>query len=526
MIDRRLLEVENYIDHVQSDYRLNDLAEKLQISERQLVRQLNNWQEAGYIEYIPGKGRGNKVEIIMKQSVEQETLKDILSRLNELSMEEIQTYIDFPWSSKSVHEIKKLLRSYLVDEEAVYTEYLPSLPESIHPAFIATSIEAQIAYQLFESLYRVSKTGEIKRNLLRYDEWQDNQLHLYLKKDIYFSNGTLLTSVEVRNTLKKLMTDSLYTSLFTIIEGITIVSDDYLILSFKARPKFFEYTLASRYSAIYKELGENQIVGTGPYYIEEKSENSLTLLSNGYYRAGHPDLEKMKLVTGKPIYSKAKQAYPVSAGYDFLLFNPHKKLSISQRRWITDIFTYLLAQNIDFNNVSLRRLFTVPATLPEKSSSPHFIEPLKVIVSEMNKLFFMKMKKLLSTYQVELLLIEWSDLDYLNNHLLNTDADFIWMYEHYQTIQPFKTIDLLTQCKLQEWYAVLPEARQFLKDTKYKPNDSQKYIAQQFVRNLEKKKLMVPLFENNRVIEMPMNMKNIHQLAYGTLDYHSMVIDS
>ncbi|ULG74071.1 hypothetical protein [Macrococcus brunensis] len=121
---------------------------------------------------------------------------------------------------------------------------------------------------------------------------------------------------------------------------------------------------------------------------------------------------------------------------------------------------------------------------------------------------------------------KWSQLDYLNNHLLNTDADFIWMYEHYHMIQAFKAVDLLTQCKFQEWYGELPEARKFLNDLNYKPNDSQKHIAQQFVRDLEKKKLMIPLFENKRLIEMPMNMKNIQQLAYGTLDYHSMVIDN
>lgn len=526
MIDKRLLQLENLVNR-QEEYDLNEIAEVLQISERQLVRQLNNWQKEGYIDYLPGKGRGNKVKIKLLVNVEQETLQDILAGIHEMKLSEIQKYIDFPWNEKSVHAIQQTINRYLNNihhnSDSIYEEYIPYMPDALHPAYLNDNIGAQVSYQIFESLYRVTSDGKVKRNLLRFDEWQEADLHLYLKKDIRFSNGSLLTAHDVKNVLEKLMTESLYAAIFTIIEQIEIIDNDYLILKFNQRPKFFEYTLSSRYSAIYKKLPTDAIVGTGPYYLDAMTEEQIVLVYNSYYRGGYPDIERIYLTLAKEAPSQSGvYPYRIPLGDEFLLFNPHKKLTIKQREFISRLFIYLL------NNIMKQQQLTIinhMVTAEMPLEAPAFDQPVKVIANAMTMHFYEQLQQLFKRYGIEFQIIEMSHLKYLNTHLLNVDADFIWMYESYHSLQPYKTIDLLTQCKFQEWYGTIDEADRFIHDLLYRPHESDRVIAQQYLRKLERQQLFVPLFTQQKQIMLPTNMKNVHPVAYGTLDYRLLMVD-
>lgn len=159
-----------------------------------------------------------------------------------------------------------------VKEEQVVIPYT-NLPQTLNPSHISTIEEAQVVYQIFETLYRLTVDGKIQRNLISYDEWIDNELHLYLKKEVSFSNGDMLVAGDVKTVLDNLRTDSLYTRLYNMIEDIIVINDFKLILKFETKPKLFEYSLAQRYSSIYKDTGEEYLLGTGPYSISKFDES-------------------------------------------------------------------------------------------------------------------------------------------------------------------------------------------------------------------------------------------------------------
>lgn len=538
MIDKRLLDIRRYITDTINEYTLTGLAVHLKISERQLVRLLNAWQEEQLIEYIPGRGRGNTMEIKFLVDVESLILKDVLLAIETAKFKEIQTYVNYAWNDNSAHLIQQKINQKLNQnheiERSKFIEYVPQLPTEIHPAFLNDTIGSQITYQVFDALYRTTNEGEVKRNLLSFDEWIDNTLHLHLKKDIKFSNGSVLLAKDVKQTLEQLIEDSLYRSIFSVIEHIEVVNNHYLYLQFNKRPKFFEYILSSRYSSIYKQLPNGERVGTGPYFIEQYKPDELILSHNMYYRGNLADIEKIIIHTNKEMnrqYSGGIQANEKSTlkkiptGNEFLLFNPHQKMSLKQRAFIVDVFCYLLNQYIHPEDNINRFFIKEKNILPEKSDEVIFSRPIKVLANENTENFYKHLKTLLESYHVDLHIEVMSHVDYLNTHLLNTDVDFIWMYENYNEIQPFKTYDLLTHCKFQEWYRTISPGMRIMEDENYMKNDAAVAVAHQYIRQLELKKMIVPLALNQREVVIPDSIKNIRAHSYGTLDYKHIVID-
>ncbi|RXK17697.1 ABC transporter substrate-binding protein [Macrococcus sp. DPC7161] len=538
MIDKRLLDIKRYITDIETEYTLKGLSEYLNISERQLVRLFSAWQEEDLIEYIPGRGRGNKIEIIFKQDVEAIILNEVLAVLETAKFKEIQAYVNYSWNDNSAHVIQRKINQVLNQtneiERSKFIEYVPQLPTEIHPAFLNDTIGAQISYQVFDALYRTTNKGEVKRNLLSFDEWIENTLHLHLKKDIKFSNGSNLTAKDVKHSLEQLIEDSLYRPIFSVIEAIEVINNHYLLLKFNKRPKYFEYTLSSRYSSIYKKLPSGELVGTGPYYIERFEPDEMVLKHNVYYRGNLADIETIYIHTKKEISemrsggikgNEESTIKKVPIGNEFLLFNPHKTLTVTQRGFITDIFCHLLGQYIHPEDNVNHFYIPCDGQLPDKATAVKFNRPITVLANEKTEAFYKILKQLFATYEVELNIIVMSHIDYLNTHLLNTDVDFIWMYENYNQIQPFKTYDLLTQCKFQEWYSTINPGRSIMEDEAYMRHDAPATVANQYIRYLELKKLFVPLALNQREVEIPQSIKNIKTHSYGTLDYKHIVID-
>lgn len=57
-----------------------------------------------------------------------------------------------------------------------------------------------------------------------------------------------------------------------------------LVLTFEGEPKLFEYSLAQRYSSIYKDVGERYLLGTGPYAIANIDDTKVEMMNNPFYR--------------------------------------------------------------------------------------------------------------------------------------------------------------------------------------------------------------------------------------------------
>ncbi|UBH13025.1 ABC transporter substrate-binding protein [Macrococcus armenti] len=288
MVDNRLLKLKHFLEQRDYQFLLIDLSEYFEVSERQIGRILKKWQEDGFIEYISASGRGNNAKIQFLQDVESLILEDVINSVKDLSVEELQDFLELPFSEKSLHKLQMTINNVItnVNEEQIFVPY-DFLPKTIEPVNIVTTEEAQIVFQVYETLYRFTADGNIQRNLISYDEWIDDELHLYLKKEVSFSNGEMLVADDVKKVLDTLRTNSLYSKIYNNIVDIRVVNNFKLVLTFEGEPKLFEYSLAQRYSSIYKDVGERYLLGTGPYAIANIDDTKVEMMNNPFYRGGN-----------------------------------------------------------------------------------------------------------------------------------------------------------------------------------------------------------------------------------------------
>lgn len=535
MIDQRIIELEHYINHI-DDYTLDIIAEKMLISKKQLSRLLKQWDEEGLIEYTPGRGRGNKVKIEMKRDVQPELIDNLKEQITDMSVKDLQKVLQQPWHHESFLRLQSIVEHKINEDERTegneLIEWVRKMPQYMHPAHVHDYLGAQLSHQIFDTLYRVSLTGEIIRNLVSYDDWKDDDLHIHLKKQVKFSDGTLLTAREVKESLDYCCSEECpYAALFTVIEDIEIVNDFYLILHFNRRPKHFEYTLTQKYSAIYKRAGEHVLVGSGPYLVEGMTEDSLTIRYNLFYRGHLPDIERIKYLNKNSKqnhfnnYKKDNsEVVYISIGEEFLLFNPHKDMTIRQREFISRIFMKTIEEftGQDDDNTFRSSGLDVISNLDDVHQ---ITRPLKVIATAETLMFYEAMQRHLLVYDIQLVILEMEPLDYINTHLMTIDADFVWMYENYHSLQPFKTIDLLRQCKFQEWYRDLSEAYKILNDHQYRAKEKPSNVGYQYLKRLQQMYLYVPVRKVKRKIYVAEHTKNVDELPYGIVNYIDVILD-
>ncbi|MCE4957891.1 ABC transporter substrate-binding protein [Macrococcoides caseolyticum] len=530
MIDQRIIELEHYINHIE-DFTLDIIADKMMISKKQLTRLLKKWDDEGVIEYVPGRGRGNKVTIKMKRDVQIELIDAIKNDIKDMSVLDLQRLLQQPWHHHSFLKLQTIVDEKInepeVSENNEFTEWVRAIPEHFHPAHINDYLGAQLSHQLFDTLYRVSGTGEIIRSLVSYDEWIEDNFHIHLKKQVKFSDGTILTAREVKASLDYCRSaECPYFALFSLIEAVEVINDFYVEVKFSKRPKYFEYLLTQKYSAIYKRVDPHTIIGSGPYQLDQLSNERLTIRYNLFYRGHLPDIEKIKYLNKSSkindfeSYKKDNNAVVyITTGEEFLLFNPHKDLSLKQRAFISHLFKETLD---DFVGVDERvNIQTIDILTEDEQIN----RPLNAVVNQQTKPFYDVFKATLSMHDIQLQYIEIDPIDYINTHLMTINADFIWMYENYHSMQPFKTIDLLRQCKFQEWYGDLTESYKLMNDHNYRKNDALINVGHQYFKRLNRLQLFVPIRRVKRKIYVSEQTKNVDELPYGIVNYIDVIID-
>lgn len=527
MIDNRLLKLKHFLEQRDYQFLLIDLSEYFEVSERQIGRILKKWQEDGFIEYISASGRGNNAKIQFLQDVESLILEDVINSVKDLSVEELQDFLELPFSEKSLHKLQMTINNVItnVNEEQIFVPY-DFLPKTIEPANIVTTEEAQIVFQVYETLYRFTADGNIQRNLISYDEWIDDELHLYLKKEVSFSNGEMLVADDVKKVLDTLRTNSLYSKIYNNIVDIRVVNNFKLVLTFEGKPKLFEYSLAQRYSSIYKDVGERYLLGTGPYAIANIDDTKVEMMNNPFYRGATPEVHTVTFTKDWDFVkseNKSIQTKTIAThfGNEFILFNPFHKFTKKQRVFLADMLLESIREVVGED---------IGIASPSKQYEPGEIslknDYVKVLIVDFNKDAYIVFRDKLKAFDIDVIFYEVTNEEYINSNLLNIDVDFVWMFESYTQYQPFKTLDLLTHCKFQEWYGDFEDARQITSQLDYRPNESLKSLCNSFLRKIELMKYMVPIFAYEKYIELPITMKNIKEQPYGTIDFRMIINDN
>lgn len=176
-------------------------------------------------------------------------------------------------------------------------------PVSIDPAHLIDTEGVWIASQIFEGLFTYSASGEIREHLVA--KWwvtdEGKAYHFILRPGLRFSDGSALTSADVKFTLERLFQRSPRERAFLEgiegTHGITLIDPQSLVIHLARPSPNFLAALATPYYAILPmhhraAMNEGRFfqspIGSGPYRMTSWDAQAIQLEANPFYRQPHP----------------------------------------------------------------------------------------------------------------------------------------------------------------------------------------------------------------------------------------------
>lgn len=130
---------------------------------------------------------------------------------------------------------------------------------------------------IYETLFKIDENKIIIPALAeRYKYLNTKKLYIKLKEDIKFSDGTLLTSTDVKNSLLRIKEKGALKDFYKNIKDIQILNKQEFIIHLKAEDRLLLNLLSHSMSSIVKEKN-GTILGTGNYKVEIFEKDDLIL---------------------------------------------------------------------------------------------------------------------------------------------------------------------------------------------------------------------------------------------------------
>lgn len=526
-MDKRLLYLEKYITDNIEDVAL---AEYLNISKRQLSRLLKQWADEGYIKYTPAVGRGGKAEITFITDVEKELFYYAMKHHKNMTLQEINDFLELPWDEESKEVIiKQLQKSFKQEDHSgnMVVDFVHSIPNVIHPHISQDIVSFQVISQTNKTLYKLDKDNKILNEIVKYDEWKEQTLYIYLHKDIYFNDKTQLTAQHVYDSLYALMFETNYRIYFENVKNIAVIDDFYLVIEMSERTDHVKYLLTEPFASIFKEKN-GELQGTGPYYMSFKDESEIKLSLNPNYKRAVL-IDEILLIKNRKRYieyissnkydkSLTKKVY---LGNDMLVFNPNSTFTLEERKIIMETMLYVLYEDTKNNGKNLKWLLSEPQRRKDMS---RISRPVRMLVDEYSAEVMEVIRAEINKDGDYLEFVYTKHLKYLITNLNEYDVDIVWMSEAYNQKQPFMLYDLLLHCKFKDWYIDDPECIEFINNYRYENFEQLENIATTILQSFEDRYLFANVLLKEKVFFYPSVVKYVDEDKYGYLDFGNAIL--
>ncbi|REE86114.1 MarR-like DNA-binding transcriptional regulator SgrR of sgrS sRNA [Paenibacillus taihuensis] len=291
---------------------LEDLADVLFCTTRNVKLVLRKMEEEGLIAWQPGRGRGNRSRLIF-QSDRDTMLLDLARVMAQRG--------DYKLAFELIHkhgkgsQVKERFTEWLdhhfgyraemgEGKGLVDTLRMPvQLPIiTLDPGDIYYAFDAHIVRQVFDRLVEMdAATGQIVPSLAH--AWECSQdatvWQFHLRKGVHFHNGYPLTAEDVRFTLERLRVDKAHNWLMRSVVKIEAPDPRTIRIELAKPNRIFDQFMSSSTASILPRdavLKEGEAfwrspIGTGPFMITEWNEDRLMLAANPSYFSGRAHLD-------------------------------------------------------------------------------------------------------------------------------------------------------------------------------------------------------------------------------------------
>ncbi|MCY8045028.1 ABC transporter substrate-binding protein [Bacillus haynesii] len=171
----------------------------------------------------------------------------------------------------------------------------------LDPCRIYLRSESHIVKQVCDTLIRFNeKEGGFMPHLAHHWECDTDQKSwtFYLRKGIYFHDGTTLTAEDVKYSFERFMLDDENKCkwLAEDIENVAVRDEYSLDICLKAKNSLFLHHLCDeRLSILNRHQNDGLLIGTGPFRLARRDERILTLEAHERYFKGRAFLDRIEL---------------------------------------------------------------------------------------------------------------------------------------------------------------------------------------------------------------------------------------
>ncbi|CDT39638.1 ABC transporter substrate-binding protein [Vibrio coralliirubri] len=282
---------------------IDDLEHSLSTSRRNTSIILKCLSEYRWICWIPSKGRGKlsqfRILVSFPEALEQVLALQLEQGCFNVIPRLLESYGDAAIKALTLATEKHSLFNQQHDHLLI-TQY--PWVDNLEPAKTYRTAEHHILRSLYNTLLVQDHEGNPQASLAHHWKMEGRFLHFWLRPNVLFHDGETLTAKDVAQCLLQLKNiEGPVQSLFDQVSDVQVVGDKQLTIELTHANPMFLYALSSPHASIYCckrtyfSSGRSAYIGTGPFSLDDWSEERLVLKRHRGYFAQNALLEQITL---------------------------------------------------------------------------------------------------------------------------------------------------------------------------------------------------------------------------------------
>ncbi len=263
---------------------IQEIADELNVSTKQAARKLKQYEQQGWITYVPGQGRGNKSRILWLKNVEeivQQNIADPEFRLNLMKQLNVDTL------SESL--VTSIMSQLFSTERHAYCLKIPIYNTELQtdPLQLLDTESAWIMMHVYSRLIDENGDGDLSYHW----EQHGDKFIFYIRPSIYWHTGEIMTNEQIVASLKNSFGHEAYNFACRKLKQ----------LAYEGNCIIFDY--AGEFEELLKVLAQIEFsiqyehLYSGPYLLKPLTADQYELQVNPHYYLAKPVLESILLQT-------------------------------------------------------------------------------------------------------------------------------------------------------------------------------------------------------------------------------------
>ena len=525
-------------------YTIADMADAIHLSPKQTKRHLLRWQDEGWLTYTSGRGRGNLSRLVWLRHVEQELAKRLLERMETESIEAVTGQLEWDWSpAQAGRFMRQLEKKFGYSQTSTDALIIPRRRQFLttHPLEAADIHSAHLVQNVFNRLFMIDASGRITGELAHHYEWKGDTLVLFLRKSVRFHDGSLMTSKDVTKSLRALVQSPGYRHTYRHVRHVSSNGPYQVDVTLDRRRNSF----IPRLSMIHTSIAKGTI-GTGPFLLERHdAEKTVLSAFENYFgvRALLDRVEFLQVPDGyDPTYRISSRdtgetgyiSTPSGFGVVFLNSQPG---SVFERDEARHYIHRLIAEMrpdvgaLDSRKIPNDRGFLGDASetyrIPE-GAPVSFDRPIRIKQTDFMSSVSDWIADILTRHGIDYVWVPVSFEDTIHDASYFEHVDLIVHGEVFERnmilgFEQFLTSDYSPPCKLLRHIDGMTERVRQYDEVAF---EDWLPLHQQIERELKEGSYFIPLYNEERTIPFPVELKDVCVDLFGYFDFAKLWIPS